>query len=63
MTNQFLEAFVKLAERLQGMTAYVIYSDLRLEEENELRKIGDEIPNLIHLIALCETLLTCFVSD
>jgi hypothetical protein len=58
-----LEAFVKRAERLQGITAYVIYSDLRLEGEKELCRTGDEMPNEIHLIALCETLLTCFVCD
>ncbi len=46
MTSQPLEAFVKRAERLQGITACVIYSDLRLEEEKELRKTGDEIPNV-----------------
>jgi hypothetical protein len=63
MTSQSSEAFVKRAERLQGITACVICSDLRLEEEKKLRTTGGEMPNVIHLIALCETLLNCFVSD
>jgi hypothetical protein len=63
MTSQSSEAFVKRAERLQRITACVIYSDLRLEEEKKLRKTGDEMLNVIHLIALCETLLICFVCD
>jgi hypothetical protein len=63
MTNQSLEAFVKRAERLQGITACVICSGLRLEWKKELCKTGDEIQNSIHLVLFCETLITCFVSD
>jgi hypothetical protein len=38
MTNKSLEAFVKSAERLQGITACVMYSDLKLKRKRSCVK-------------------------
>jgi hypothetical protein len=54
MTIQSLEAFVKRAERLQGIAACVIYSILRLEGDIRHCITKAEIRNAIQSIALCE---------